>query len=94
MSHVGGHRCDRCGLVVADDEVHPGWIDVQITGSTGTQPEFCGWRCLVDYAYDRELREATGGECRVCGCTDEEACFGGCTWVEPGLCSACEGGGS
>lgn len=32
--------------------------------------------------------------CRVCGCTDDEACRGGCWWVadpEGGdLCSACE----
>ena len=25
--------------------------------------------------------------CRVCGCTDESACEGGCSWVEPDLCS-------
>lgn len=27
--------------------------------------------------------------CRVCGCTDEDACEGGCYWVEKDLCSAC-----
>ena len=30
--------------------------------------------------------------CRVCGCTEINACpgaFGGCYWVEPDLCSAC-----
>jgi hypothetical protein len=27
--------------------------------------------------------------CRCCGCTDARGCPGGCTWVEPGLCSAC-----
>ncbi len=27
--------------------------------------------------------------CRVCGCTDDHACDGGCHWVEPDLCSAC-----
>lgn len=27
--------------------------------------------------------------CRVCGCTDDRACDGGCSWVEPDLCSAC-----
>lgn len=26
--------------------------------------------------------------CRVCGCTDDEACPGGCEWVENDLCSA------
>ncbi len=29
------------------------------------------------------------GVCRVCGCTDEEGCEGGCQWVEPDLCSQC-----
>lgn len=34
--------------------------------------------------------------CRVCGCTDERACPGGCSWVpdptgQGDLCSRCEG---
>ena len=28
--------------------------------------------------------------CRVCGCTDEHACPGGCSWVQEDLCSACQ----
>lgn len=31
--------------------------------------------------------------CRVCGCTDDAACFGGCFWVEPDLCCACRENG-
>lgn len=27
--------------------------------------------------------------CRVCGCTDDRACAGGCTWTGPDLCSNC-----
>lgn len=27
--------------------------------------------------------------CRVCGCTDERACPGGCIWAESNLCSRC-----
>jgi hypothetical protein len=27
--------------------------------------------------------------CRVCGCTEWNACEGGCRWVEKDLCSAC-----
>ena len=27
--------------------------------------------------------------CRVCGCTEDRACEGGCSWAEPDLCSAC-----
>lgn len=34
--------------------------------------------------------------CRVCGCTDDRACDGGCAWIRveagsPPLCSACAG---
>jgi len=28
--------------------------------------------------------------CRVCGCTEEVACEGGCWWIERDLCSNCE----
>ena len=28
--------------------------------------------------------------CRVCGCTDDRACPGGCSWVCDDLCSGCE----
>ena len=28
-------------------------------------------------------------KCRVCECTEHDACFGGCEWVEPDLCSTC-----
>jgi len=29
--------------------------------------------------------------CRFCGCTDDHACPGGCSWVDPAhtICSAC-----
>ena len=27
--------------------------------------------------------------CRGCGCTDTDACEGGCWWVARGLCSSC-----
>lgn len=39
-------------------------------------------------------RPRTAGlACRVCGCTDDNACPGGCGWVsiDPPLCSACVG---
>lgn len=32
-----------------------------------------------------------GQVCRVCGCTDDEACPEGCYWIAPDLCSACDG---
>jgi ParB/RepB/Spo0J family partition protein len=38
---------------------------------------------------DAEEEAAEVQACRECGCTDEEACEGGCSWVEADLCSAC-----
>lgn len=35
------------------------------------------------------VRRPRAGECRGCGCTDDQACAFGCTWVDHGLCSAC-----
>jgi ParB/RepB/Spo0J family partition protein len=33
--------------------------------------------------------QAAGGVCRVCGCTQEKACKGGCGWASPGVCTKC-----
>ncbi|GGM22414.1 hypothetical protein ACFFX1_11140 [Dactylosporangium sucinum] len=49
-----------------------------------------------------ELEFSMLGTCRRCGCTDDEACPGGCSWVpDPALlgvlgtlCSACSSGGA
>ena len=39
-------------------------------------------------SYDLGI-DGISAKCRTCGCTDDEACIGGCTWVESDLCSAC-----
>lgn len=31
-----------------------------------------------------------GQVCEICGCSDEDACEQGCSWISPTLCSACE----
>jgi len=36
-----------------------------------------------------EIKRPKEQKCRVCGCTQNRACPGGCYWVEPDLCSAC-----
>jgi hypothetical protein len=59
-------------------------------------------RLLITIAerLEREIEEraapfAENGEirpprrCRVCGCTDERPCPGGCFWVAADLCSNC-----
>lgn len=44
--------------------------------------------------YDRKwarkvIAVLKGDACEKCGCTEERACPGGCSWVRPGLCSRC-----
>lgn len=36
-----------------------------------------------------DLRPLGIRQCRECGCTDDFACDGGCSWVETDLCSVC-----
>jgi hypothetical protein len=36
-----------------------------------------------------DLRPLGIAQCRVCGCTNDFACDGGCHWVRSDLCSAC-----
>ena len=40
----------------------------------------------------RQLKTRVTGVamCEECGCTEDAACPGGCTWIRPGLCSDCE----
>ena len=35
------------------------------------------------------MKKIKDNQCKVCGCTDSQACKGGCFWVEKGLCSKC-----
>lgn len=44
------------------------------------------WRRWQKYIIEKTENEAV---CRVCGCTQYNACEGGCYWVEPDLCSKC-----
>lgn len=54
------------------------------------ESEQCGdrpiWQCWQKYILEQVDAEPV---CRVCGCTEGNACQGGCYWVEPDLCSAC-----
>lgn len=44
------------------------------------------WNCWQKYFRERVAAEQV---CRVCGCTQQNACPGGCSWVEEDLCSSC-----
>ena len=68
------------------------WVHLnRISGGNRPNP----WRELVFAAREAENQAMSGvATCRVCGCTDDEACEGGCYWVEDpeglgDLCSTC-----
>jgi hypothetical protein len=46
---------------------------------------------LDDEEIDSAVDEAQQPSCRICACTQERACAGGCSWAEPDLCSRCVG---
>lgn len=46
------------------------------------------WECWQRYLIKKVEDESV---CRVCGCTWNNACDGGCYWVESDLCSQCVG---
>lgn len=70
-------------LVIVGDHP-PGEFDVMY----GFADLVCRWQhfdAVVDFIRNLKLPR----RCRVCGCTDDHACPGGCYWVEYDLCSAC-----
>lgn len=44
---------------------------------------------VYDQAGEELLATCYPPACRVCGCTTEQACAGGCIWIEEDLCSRC-----
>lgn len=49
-------------------------------------------REIAERTLDRhwpKCKPKDGGVCKLCGCYDDRACPGGCSWVRPDLCSTC-----
>jgi len=72
-----GYACRICGIIVEakeDGSLPEGWKEQKYQ-----EGSFYACPECVDDPF-----------CRVCGCTQENPCEGGCYWVEEDLCSACE----
>jgi hypothetical protein len=86
-----GASDDSATLVLELDVNAVAWLDARYDREETGDPFFFelqlpDWLCaLVDEAIDEDEPR-----CRVCGCTNDRACAGGCHWAEPDLCSACE----
>ena len=78
-------------------------LDETVREGLFVELELAGWLGTDTNEYYAESRDAgfwkiaalawAPPTCRVCGCTDDEACAGGCHWVEDDLCSACHSEG-
>jgi hypothetical protein len=93
IATIGGR--EDVTLVVGLGEEASSWLDARwVSGDDRKAGEpfsfeiaLPEWLCaLIDMALEPR--------CRVCGCTDEQACAGGCFWVEDpeglgDLCSRC-----
>lgn len=60
------------------DLVEEGRININLTVDANIMEE------LIE-----EVNRLDMPRCRICGCTDDNACPGGCYWVEEDLCSKC-----
>jgi len=72
------YECEACGLNEepnADGGLPEGWVTRFYRG---------GQKYLCPDCCDDRI-------CRVCGCSDNNACAEGCSWVESDLCSTCVG---
>ena len=73
---------DFLGLPITESNAP--WPDGQSeTEASGDRP---GWACWQEYLLELTQTERV---CRVCGCTQNNACLGGCWWVDVDLCSSC-----
>lgn len=66
--------------------LHPDWVRLLRDQCFATETPFFfkSWGEFI-------VPEDGARQCRVCGCTEHNACEGGCWWVEHDLCSACVG---
>ena len=63
-------------------------VDGRLVLALVDEPEF---ECIGQDIWDLgvPLDDIEGMTCRECGCTDDNPCDGGCSWVEEDLCSNC-----
>jgi hypothetical protein len=65
----------------------PEAMGVNITATMANRGIFLEWPPET-VAYQVALASIER-KCRVCGCTWNNACRGGCSWIEKDLCSSC-----
>lgn len=90
--------CNECNIITEHDHEESISEDVKTTidvcfvcGNADVDADSVDVEYFLDFD---DYPDDIGGpndeqKCRVCGCTWDHACPGGCYWVEEDLCSAC-----
>jgi len=78
-------------VVLVKESTPGGEVVLEVEAPDGEQPvqltmPFHVWAALGS---PETLTLTLETRCRMCGCTDSEGCFVGCSWAEPGLCTEC-----
>lgn len=83
-------RCWQCGAELAVDELE---LDEVLEDWSC---DMCGGHGLAEDVEADDDDEVLAGpasslepRCRLCGCTNQRGCAGGCVWAAPDLCSRC-----
>ena len=82
----GSHHRDACqpdlltDFVAATEDLIESERDA---GSLCNDPTCACWGCELLYAL---VRAQGGGRCVICGCTEDHACDGGCSWTNASRC--------
>ncbi|HPS94613.1 MAG TPA: phage Gp37/Gp68 family protein [Deltaproteobacteria bacterium] len=89
----GGRRINRLDWVILGGETGPGPrpLHPDRVRSARDQCVSAGVPFFFKQWGEFIVPEDGARACRVCGCTWNNACDGGCYWVEPDLCSSCIG---
>lgn len=75
---------ERLVTRVTSEVWEEGAVDIHGVSEAIGRAWMMGARVVINTAKGRPC-------CRICGCTETEACEGGRAWAEPGLCTRCEG---
>jgi len=76
--------CRTCGLQITYDVVEEHGYLPRTGWSDGAHVD-----ALICFKAVHYRHVPPSGVCRRCGCTEDKACEGGCSWAYPDVCSRC-----
>ncbi|MCX5495772.1 hypothetical protein OSH11_13745 [Kaistia dalseonensis] len=79
-------------IQTAEDRAADAAVDALDVRLVAAFREHIGDDALLAADGHMRLPSLLGPVCCSCGCSEHDACGLGCSWVEPDLCSACQGG--